>query len=119
VPLPAGLAEDRDTLRADLSRYFAGWAPPVQKLIAALDQVEPASGDRHQRDALAFADKGGPLIAGCQRFIYFASGDLLIAADGSHSALRPWVLGFTPQRRYAGYVNWRQSADRRWRCCRR
>ncbi len=24
-----------------------------------------------------------------------ASGDLLIAADGSHSALRPWVLGFT------------------------
>ncbi|VFS18363.1 Uncharacterised protein [Serratia liquefaciens] len=32
VPLPAGLAEDRDTLRADLSRYFAGWAPPVQKL---------------------------------------------------------------------------------------
>ncbi|HFE7210283.1 monooxygenase, partial [Klebsiella pneumoniae] len=28
---------DRDTLRADLSRYFAGWAPPVQKLIAALD----------------------------------------------------------------------------------
>ncbi|MGP4878311.1 FAD-dependent urate hydroxylase HpxO, partial [Klebsiella pneumoniae] len=37
VPLPAGLAEDRDTLRADLSRYFAGWAPPVQKLIAALD----------------------------------------------------------------------------------
>ena len=37
MPLPAGLAEDRDTLRADLSRYFAGWAPPVQKLIAALD----------------------------------------------------------------------------------
>ncbi len=35
-----------------------------------------------------------------------ASGDLLIAADGSHSALRPWVLGFTPQRRYAYYVNW-------------
>jgi FAD-dependent urate hydroxylase len=37
VPLPAGLAEDRSTLRADLSRYFSGWAPPVQKLIAALD----------------------------------------------------------------------------------
>ncbi|WP_434670973.1 FAD-dependent urate hydroxylase HpxO (plasmid) [Klebsiella sp. B345] len=35
-----------------------------------------------------------------------ASGDLLIAADGSHSALRPWVLGYTPERRYAGYVNW-------------
>ena len=26
VPLPAGLAEDRDTLRADLSRYFAAGA---------------------------------------------------------------------------------------------
>jgi FAD-dependent urate hydroxylase len=25
------------TLRDDLSRYFSGWAPPVQKLIAALD----------------------------------------------------------------------------------
>lgn len=37
VPLPAGLNEDRSTLRADLSRYFAGWAEPVQKLIAALN----------------------------------------------------------------------------------
>ncbi|WP_044180482.1 FAD-dependent urate hydroxylase HpxO [Phytobacter massiliensis] len=37
VPLPAGLAEDRSTLRADLTRYFSGWAPPVQRLIAALN----------------------------------------------------------------------------------
>lgn len=37
VPLPAGLAEDRLSLRDDLTRYFAGWAPPVQKLIAVLD----------------------------------------------------------------------------------
>lgn len=37
VPLPAGLAEDRHTLRDDLRRYFNGWAPAVQKLIAALD----------------------------------------------------------------------------------
>jgi FAD-dependent urate hydroxylase len=36
-PAPAGLAEDRLTLKADLSGYFRGWAPPVQKLIAALD----------------------------------------------------------------------------------
>lgn len=36
----------------------------------------------------------------------FAVGDFLIAADGSHSALRPQVLGYTPERRYAGYVNW-------------
>jgi len=35
-----------------------------------------------------------------------AQGDFLIAADGSHSTLRPYVLGYTPERRYAGYVNW-------------
>jgi FAD-dependent urate hydroxylase len=35
-----------------------------------------------------------------------AAGDFLIAADGSHSAVRPYVLGYTPERRYAGYVNW-------------
>lgn len=43
VPLPAGLAEDRSTLRADLRRYFSGWAPQVQRLIAALD---PATTNR-------------------------------------------------------------------------
>lgn len=37
VPLPAGLAEDRTTLRADLMRYFSGWAPQVQRLITAID----------------------------------------------------------------------------------
>ncbi|WJY15796.1 FAD-dependent urate hydroxylase HpxO [Pectobacteriaceae bacterium CE90] len=35
-----------------------------------------------------------------------AQGDFLIAADGTHSAIRPYVLGYTPERRYAGYVNW-------------
>lgn len=35
-----------------------------------------------------------------------AGADLLIAADGTHSALRSWVLGHTTERRYAGYVNW-------------
>jgi FAD-dependent urate hydroxylase len=37
VPLPKGLAEDRSTLIADLTRYFAGWTEPVQKLIAAIN----------------------------------------------------------------------------------
>ncbi|VTN15573.1 3-hydroxybenzoate 6-hydroxylase [Raoultella terrigena] len=41
--MPAGLAEDRSTLRADLSRYFSGWAAPVQELIARLD---PATTNR-------------------------------------------------------------------------
>ena len=35
-----------------------------------------------------------------------AEADLLIAADGTHSVMRPWVLGHAPERRYAGYVNW-------------
>ncbi|MFM2481299.1 FAD-dependent urate hydroxylase HpxO [Celerinatantimonas sp. YJH-8] len=35
-----------------------------------------------------------------------ADADFLIAADGSHSIVRPYVLGFQPERRYAGYVNW-------------
>jgi FAD-dependent urate hydroxylase len=43
VPLPTGLAEDRSSARADLQRYFAGWAEPVQKLIAAID---PAATNR-------------------------------------------------------------------------
>ena len=37
VPLPKGLPEDRSTLRDDLSRYFKGWAEPVQQLIARLN----------------------------------------------------------------------------------
>lgn len=37
---------------------------------------------------------------------HVARGDVLIAADGTHSVVRPQVLGFTTERRYAGYVNW-------------
>ena len=37
VPLPPGLAEDRRSVTADLTRYFSGWAEPVQKLIAAIN----------------------------------------------------------------------------------
>jgi len=35
-----------------------------------------------------------------------AHGDLLIACDGTHSIVRSYVLGYTVERRYAGYVNW-------------
>lgn len=35
-----------------------------------------------------------------------AEADLLIGADGAHSVIRPYVLGKTVERRYAGYVNW-------------
>lgn len=35
-----------------------------------------------------------------------ATGDLLVAADGTHSMLRSYVLGEAIERRYLGYVNW-------------
>ena len=37
--------------------------------------------------------------------------DFLIAADGTHSVIRPYVLGYQPERRYAGYVNWNGLVD--------
>jgi len=44
-----------------------------------------------------------------------ATGDLVVAADGTHSLLRGIVLGRSTPRRYAGYVNWNglvaQAAD--------
>ncbi|PWW10800.1 FAD-dependent urate hydroxylase HpxO [Mangrovibacter plantisponsor] len=40
-----------------------------------------------------------------------ATGDLLIAADGTHSVIRNWVLGYQTERRYAGYVNWNGLVD--------
>lgn len=35
-----------------------------------------------------------------------AEGDFLVAADGTHSVVRDYVLGEKLPRRYAGYVNW-------------
>lgn len=35
-----------------------------------------------------------------------ATGDFLIAADGTHSVIREYVLEQKLERRYAGYVNW-------------
>lgn len=35
-----------------------------------------------------------------------ATADFMIAADGTHSIAREYVLGYSPERRYAGYVNW-------------
>lgn len=37
---------------------------------------------------------------------YQTSGDVLIAADGSRSTLRNYVVGYPVELRYAGYVNW-------------
>lgn len=35
-----------------------------------------------------------------------ATGDLVIGADGTHSAIRQYVVGHPVERRYVGYVNW-------------
>lgn len=35
-----------------------------------------------------------------------ATADVLIAADGTHSMIRSYVLGHAVERRYVGYVNW-------------
>jgi FAD-dependent urate hydroxylase len=35
-----------------------------------------------------------------------ATGDVLVAADGTHSMIRSYVLGNAIKRRYVGYVNW-------------
>jgi len=40
-----------------------------------------------------------------------ASGDLLVAADGTHSILRAAVIGRPVERRYAGYVNFNGLVD--------
>jgi FAD-dependent urate hydroxylase len=34
------------------------------------------------------------------------SPDVVVAADGTHSVLRPYVVGHPVERRYVGYVNW-------------
>ncbi|MCB5160691.1 FAD-dependent urate hydroxylase HpxO [Marinomonas algarum] len=40
-----------------------------------------------------------------------ATGDMMVAADGTHSAVRAHVLGQQLERRYAGYVNWNGLVD--------
>ncbi|CAI1011594.1 3-hydroxybenzoate 6-hydroxylase [Serratia rubidaea] len=69
VPLPAGLAEDRSTLRADLQRYFSGWAPQVQRLIAALD---PATTNRIE-------------IHDIEPFERLTRGRIALLGDAAHS----------------------------------
>ncbi|MGE9552039.1 FAD-dependent urate hydroxylase HpxO [Erwinia amylovora] len=64
VPLPAGLEENRSTLRTDLKRYFSGWAEPVQKLI---DLINPETTNRveiHDIDPFAQLVKGRVALLG-------------------------------------------------------
>ena len=38
--------------------------------------------------------------------------DAVVAANGTHSLLRDYVLGHHVERRYVGYVNWNASTHR-------
>lgn len=69
VPLPAGLAEDRTTLRADLKRYFSGWAAPVQRLI---DQISPETTNRIE-------------IHDIEPFSQLVKGRVALLGDAAHS----------------------------------
>jgi len=69
VPLPAGLAQDRTMLRADLSGYFAGWAEPVQRLIAQLDPLTTNRVEIHDTDP----------------FTRFVRGRMALLGDAAHS----------------------------------
>jgi len=64
VPLPAGLAEDRTSLRDDLSRYFSGWAQPVQMLIERIDPQTTNRIEIHDIDPFSPLVKGRIALLG-------------------------------------------------------
>lgn len=69
VPLPTGLKEDRSTVRDDLQRYFAGWAAPVQKLIAS---IHPETTNRIE-------------IHDIEPFMQLVKGRVALLGDAGHS----------------------------------
>lgn len=64
VPLPLGLAEDRSSVKADLARYFSGWAEPVQKLIAAINPDTTNRIEIHDIDPFPQLVKGRVALLG-------------------------------------------------------
>ncbi|GLR09374.1 monooxygenase [Mixta theicola] len=64
VPLPQGLAEDRSSIKADLTRYFSGWARPVQQLIAAINPQTTNRIEIHDIDPFPQLVKGRVALLG-------------------------------------------------------
>lgn len=64
VPLPLGLAEDRSSVKADLTRYFSGWAEPVQKLIATINPDTTNRIEIHDIDPFPQLVKGRVALLG-------------------------------------------------------
>jgi FAD-dependent urate hydroxylase len=69
VPLPDGLSNERDSYRSLLSRYFNGWAQPVQRLIERLD---PATTNRVE-------------IHDIDPFMNWARGRVALLGDSAHN----------------------------------
>ncbi|MDH4762468.1 FAD-dependent urate hydroxylase [Pseudomonas oryzihabitans] len=64
VPLPKGTPNDRGRYRAELAEHFAGWAPPVQRLIERLDPQGVARVEIHDTRPLPTLVQGRVALLG-------------------------------------------------------
>ncbi|KTT31078.1 monooxygenase [Pseudomonas oryzihabitans] len=64
VPLPKGTPNDRSRYREELAGHFAGWAPPVQRLIERLDPQGVARVEIHDTRPLTTLVRGRVALLG-------------------------------------------------------
>ncbi|MFF4288484.1 FAD-dependent monooxygenase [Streptomyces sp. NPDC001633] len=92
--------------RAELVALLAARLPASAVRTGAtatlIDPGDPRPGGRPARVRIAEPDRGGP-----DRLSTDLSADLVVAADGIHSAVRRAVFPGHPAPRYAGFTAWR------------